>query len=221
MKFSLGISDFLEEISSLSPIVFLYFFALIIEEGFLFSPFYSLELCIHIGISFFFSFFFSFLLFTGICKASSDSHFAFLYFFFLGKVLLPVSCTVSGISVHSSSGTLSIRSNPLNLFSLPLYNHKGFLQSISFLLYLLKMPFILQPTPVLLPEKSHGWRSLVGCNPWGREELDTTGWLHFHFSLSCIGEENGTPLQCSCLDNPRMGEPGGLPSMGSHRVGHD
>ena len=52
---------------------------------------------------------------------------------------------------------------------------KGFLQSISFLLYLLKMPFILQPTPVLLPEKSHGWRSLVGCNPWGREELDTTG----------------------------------------------
>ena len=45
--------------------------------------------------------------------------------------------------------------------------------------------------------------------------------LHFHFSLSCIGEGNGNPLQCSCLENPRMGEPGGLPSMGSHRVGHD
>ena len=45
--------------------------------------------------------------------------------------------------------------------------------------------------------------------------------LHFHFSLSCIGEGNGNPLQCSCLENPRDGEPGGLLSMGSHRVGHD
>ena len=45
--------------------------------------------------------------------------------------------------------------------------------------------------------------------------------LHFHFSLSCIGEGNGNPLQCSCLENPRDGEPGGLPSMGSHRVGYD
>ena len=57
--------------------------------------------------------------------------------------------------------------------------------------------------------------------PWGREESDTTEWLHFHFSLSCTGEGNGNPLQCSCLENPRTGEPGGLPSMGSHRVGHD
>src|SRR5574341_377670 len=59
------------------------------------------------------------------------------------------------------------------------------------------------PTQVLLPGKSHGWRSLVGCSPWGREESDTTGRLHFHFSLSCIGEGNGNPLQCSCLENPR------------------
>ena len=59
------------------------------------------------------------------------------------------------------------------------------------------------PTPVLLPGKSHGQRSLVGCRPWGHEELDTTEWLHFHFSLSCIGEGNGNPLQCSCLENPR------------------
>ena len=58
---------------------------------------------------------------------------------------------------------------------------------------------------ILLPGKSHGWRSLVGCSPWGREESDTTEQLHFHFSLSCIGEENGTPLQCSCLENPRDG----------------
>ena len=60
-----------------------------------------------------------------------------------------------------------------------------------------------QPTLVLLPGKSHGWRSLVGCNLWCCEESDTTEWLHIHFSLSCIGEGNGNPLQCSCLENPR------------------
>ena len=61
------------------------------------------------------------------------------------------------------------------------------------------------PTPVLLPGKSHGRRSLVGCSPWGLEEWDTTERLHFHFSLSCIEEGNGNPLQCSCLENPRDG----------------
>ena len=61
------------------------------------------------------------------------------------------------------------------------------------------------PTPVLLSGKFCGWSSLVGCSPWGRWELDTTERLHFHFSLSCIGEGNGTPLQCSCLENPRDG----------------
>ena len=109
----------------------------------------------------------------------------------------------------------------------------------------------------------------MGCRLWGRAESDTTECLHFHFSLSCIGEGNGNPLQCSCLENPRdggawwaavygvaqsrtrlsdftftfhfhalekkmathsgvlawripgTGEPGGLPSMGSHRVRHD
>ena len=60
-----------------------------------------------------------------------------------------------------------------------------------------------QPTPVLLPGKSHGQRSLVGCSPWGRWGSDVTEWLHF--SLSCIGEGNGNPLQCSCLENPRDG----------------
>ena len=58
-----------------------------------------------------------------------------------------------------------------------------------------------QPTPVLLPGKSHGWRSLVGCSPWGCKESDMTEQLPFHFSLSCIGEGNGNPLQCSCLEN--------------------
>ena len=75
------------------------------------------------------------------------------------------------------------------------------------------------PTPVLLPGKSHGWRSLVGCTPC--KGSDTAERLPFHFSLSCTGEGNGNPLRCSCLENPRTGEPGGLPSLGSHRVGHD
>ena len=64
---------------------------------------------------------------------------------------------------------------------------------------------LIHPTPVLLPGKSHGRRSLVGCSSWGREESDTTERLHFHFSLSCTGEGNGNPLQCSCLENPRDG----------------
>ena len=62
-----------------------------------------------------------------------------------------------------------------------------------------------QPTPVLLPGKSHGRRSLVGFSLWGREESDTTEWLHFYFSFSCIGEGNGNPLQCYCLENSRDG----------------
>ena len=70
------------------------------------------------------------------------------------------------------------------------------------------------PTPVLLPGKSHGWRSLVGCSPWGHEELDER--LHFHFSLSSIGEGNGNPLQFLAWRIPGTGEPGGL-----HRVGDD
>ena len=61
------------------------------------------------------------------------------------------------------------------------------------------------PTPVLLPGKSHGRRSLVGCSPWGLEESDMTERLHFHLSLLCIGEGNGNPLRCSCLENPRDG----------------
>ena len=62
-----------------------------------------------------------------------------------------------------------------------------------------------QPTPVLLPGKSHPQRSLVGCSPRSHKESDTTEQLHFHFSLEGIGEGNGNPLQCSCLENPRDG----------------
>ena len=82
LKYSLGISNFLEEISSLShSVVFLYFFALITEEGFLISPGYSLEFSTQMRISFFSPLLFTSLLFTAICKAFSDNHFAFLHFF--------------------------------------------------------------------------------------------------------------------------------------------
>ena len=112
MKCSLSISNFLKEISSLSySIVFLYFFVLITEEGFLISLCYSLELCIQMGVSFLFSFAFSFSSFSAICKASSDNHFAI----FLGMVLITASCIMLRTSIYSSSGSVSIRSNPLNL----------------------------------------------------------------------------------------------------------
>ena len=65
------------------------------------------------------------------------------------------------------------------------------------------------PNPVLLPGKSHRWKSLVGCSPWGREESDTTERLHFHFSLSCIGEGNATHASVLAWRIPGT-------SMGSH-----
>ena len=73
------------------------------------------------------------------------------------------------------------------------------------------------PTLGLLPGKSHGRRSLVGCSPWGREESDTTERLHFH----ALGKEMETHSSVLAWRIPGTGEPGGLPSMGSHRVGHN
>ena len=106
MKCFLGISDFPQEISSLShSIIFLYFFALITEEGFLISPLFSGTLHSD-GCTFPFLLWLS-LLFSAICKASSGNHFAFLHFFFLGMVLITTSCIMSRTSIHSSSGTLS------------------------------------------------------------------------------------------------------------------
>ena len=106
--------------------------------------------------------------------------------------------------------------SPLKAPSLPLAlgtpHYSSFPSAISLLFPLLICPLLgdvwrrkWHPTPVLLPGKSHGRRSLVGCSPWGREELDTAERLHFDFSLSLIGEGNGNPLQCSCLENPRDG----------------
>ena len=77
------------------------------------------------------------------------------------------------------------------------------------------------PTPVLLPGKSHGWRSLVGCSPWGLEELDTTERLPFTFHFHALENEMATHSSVLAWRIPGMGAPGGLPSMGSHRVGHD
>ena len=68
-----------------------------------------------------------------------------------------------------------------------------------------RMEKAVAPTPVLSPGKSHGRRGLVGCRPSGRYESDMTEQLHFHFSLSHIGEGNGNPLQCSCLETPMDG----------------
>jgi len=99
--------NFLEEISRLShSIVFLYFFALITEEVFLISPCYSLELFIQMSISFLFSFAFHFW-----------QPFCLFVFIFLWDCLDTASCTMSQTSVHSPSRTLSIRSNPLNLYA--------------------------------------------------------------------------------------------------------
>ena len=96
LKCSLGISNFLEQISSLShSVVFLYLFSLMAEEGFLISPCYSLKVFIQMLMSFLFPFVFTSLLFTAICKASSDSHFDFCHFFFLGMFLISISCTMS------------------------------------------------------------------------------------------------------------------------------
>ena len=73
------------------------------------------------------------------------------------------------------------------------------------------------PTPILLPGKSHGWRSLVGYSPWGRQESETTVRLHFH----ALEKEVATHSSVLAWRIPGTVEPGGLPSMGSHRVGHD
>ena len=84
MKYSLGNSNFLDEISSLShSIVFLYFFALIAVEGFLISPCYSLEFYIQLGISFLFSFAFCFTSQLFI-RAPQTTIWPFCIFFSLG-----------------------------------------------------------------------------------------------------------------------------------------
>ena len=126
MKCSLGISNFLEAISSVSrSVVFLYFFALITEEGFLLSPCSSLELCIR-WVYLCFSFAFCFSSFSATCKASSDSHVAFLHFFFLGMVLITTSCTIYNPPSIVLQGLCLSDLISWIYFSLLLYNRKRF-----------------------------------------------------------------------------------------------
>src|SRR5574337_1311052 len=117
MKCSFGISDFLEEIPSLShSVVFLYFFASIAKEGSHLSLLFFGTL--HSDVYIFpFLLCFSLLFFSQLfLRPPQTAILLFLHFFSMGMVLIPVSCTVSPTSFHSSSGTLSIRSRPLNLF---------------------------------------------------------------------------------------------------------
>ena len=101
----------------------------------------------------------------------------------------------------------TLNSGPPHCLSLDLkpYSSKNKMKQICYCTALQTWFGYCHPTPVLLPGKSHGQRSLVGCSPWGHGGSDTTEQLHFHFSLSCTGEGNGDPLQCSCLENPRDG----------------
>ena len=126
MNCSLNISNFLEEISSLShSIIFLYFFALITEEGFFIFPCYSLKLYLQMDVSFLFSFAFSFSSFLSSLLGLLRQPFCFFAFLCLGILLITASWTMSETSILSSSGTLSTRSNPLNLFVTSTIQSKG------------------------------------------------------------------------------------------------
>ena len=101
-----------------------------------------------------------------------------------------------GLSPASlQNGQTGLRKEECAWLFLTFSGHLANLNSIFLIIFIVTSCVIFQrrqwqPTTVLLPGKSHGGRSLVGCS-------------HFHFSLSCTGEGNGNPLQCSCLENPR------------------
>ena len=152
MRCSPGISNFLDEISSFSySIVFLYFFALIAEEGFLISPFYSLELCIQRGISFLFSFVFRF-----------SSFLSYLYWECNGTPL-QYSCLEN------------------------------------------------------LMDGGAWWAAVHGVAKSRTRLSDFTFTFHFH----ALEKEMATHSSVLTWRIPGTGKPGGLPSMGLHRVGHD
>ena len=155
------------------------------------------------------------------CKELGTTEWLTLTYFLTYQMFQKLTPIFRILPTHRREGTL------LNLFyevSMVLIDksneyHKKTTNQYLFWIYIQRRQW--HPTPVLLPGKSHGWRSLVGCNPWGCYESDMTERLCFHFSLSCIGEGNGNPLQYSCLEKPRDGGAWWLLSMGSHRVGHD
>ena len=157
MRNSLGISNFLKEISSLShSIVLLYFFLhWSLRKAFL-SLLDILWNSAFKWVNFSFSpLLLASLLFTGICKSSSDNRFAFLHFFFLGMVLILVYCTMSWTSIHSSSGILSDLI-PWIYLSLPLYSCKGFDLGHTWMVLwfsLLKIEHLLNSYVILSVEK--------------------------------------------------------------------
>ena len=85
------------------------------------------------------------------------------------------------------------------LTCLPTLPLRAYLCLNKLLLYFLETEMAIHSST--LAWKIPWWRSLIGCSPLGRWGSDTTEWFHFHFSLSCMGEGNGNPLQCSCLEN--------------------
>ena len=141
MKYSIGISHFLEEISSHShSIVYSLSLHWSLRKAFLslrvilWNPAFKWVYLSSSPLPL------AALFFSATFKALSDIPFAFLHFFFLGKVLIPASCTMSRTSVHSSSGSLSDRI-PWTYLSLPLYNCKGF--DLFFLIYFLFFHFLI------------------------------------------------------------------------------
>ena len=72
-----------------------------------------------------------------------------------------------------------------------------------------------------LPRECHGWRSLVGCSPWVAKSWTQLSDFTFIFHFHALEKEMATHSSVLAWRIPGTGEPGGLPSMGSHRVGHD
>ena len=132
------------------------------------------------------------------------SHCGFDLHFSDDKWLWTPFCILFGY-LYIFSGKISVQVPCPFLIALLLFGLLSCVSSSYVLQGICKPLLQWHPTPVLLPGKSHGWRSLVGCSPWFCYKSDTTEWLHFHFSLSRNGEGNSNPLQCSCLENPRDG----------------
>ena len=77
------------------------------------------------------------------------------------------------------------------------------------------------PHSSTLAWKSHGWRSLVGCSPWVAKSQTRLSDFTFTFHFHALEKEMATHSSVLVWRIPGTGEPGGLPSMGLHRVGHD
>ena len=143
------------------------------------------------------------LLFSTICKASSDNHFAFLHFFSLWMVLITASYTMSQTSVHSSSGTLSDLI-PWIYLSLPLYNCKGFYFSHTW------------NGPVVFPTFFNLSLNFAIRNSWS--EPQSAPGLVFADCIELLEEEIATHSNILAWRIPWTEEPGGLQSTGSQRV---